>query len=272
MSAVEEAANGGHSTGRDEAVRALGAPVGLRLASLTARAQELVAIQRLREDRTYRQLGYTWEGYCRDVLGRSSNAVEEELLSFSALGEQLFVAAELAGLGRNDLRALRKIPEDARPALLPSGELELGDRRVSLDHREEVRELLEDLLIGQQELRETLARGEEQLRSRDDAVTQLKKEVKELKRAPQVALDLQLHPVARAGAEVELSLSGLLELMHTEQPDPAMVLRIYRRLAPMMSELAQYGGGYEVAPPNTDLLDTDALEEAARALEEAEDA
>lgn len=102
-------------------------------------------LKRIKDERLYRvlggQKGYdqngeeitlgTWEAYCR-MIGRSVNAVDEDLQNLAALGETALEAVRQVGLGYRELRQLRKLDESDRHVVVGEIEANAGDKEAIL--------------------------------------------------------------------------------------------------------------------------------------------
>jgi hypothetical protein len=140
---------GDHPERLAQSIRRLGAPVGLQLAQIRLRVEELLRIQEIRETREYKAAGLTWDTYCTDVVGQHPATVEKNLQNMAALGPELLAVAEWAGMKRSMMRALRA-GVGGEPLLLrvEAGTLVGPDGRIPIDadHRTEVGEAIKALV------------------------------------------------------------------------------------------------------------------------------
>lgn len=63
------------------------------------------------------QFSGTWEEFC-SLLGRSREQVDEDIRNLRALGEEALESMSRMGIGYRELRQWRRLPEDARSALI----------------------------------------------------------------------------------------------------------------------------------------------------------
>lgn len=86
-------------------------------------------LARIRESREYKGLRLVtsegecvtvtqWAEFCVHVVGRSKEQVDADIANLAAFGEEAMTALKRIGAGYRDLRALKKLPEDDRDALL----------------------------------------------------------------------------------------------------------------------------------------------------------
>src|SRR5690606_449752 len=127
----------------------------------------------LKEHEAYLAVGHSsWASFCEKVLGRSRSSVDEVIKTLDDLGEFMH-AAEQLGLSREQLRALRRLPADARPRVLPSGEIEIGDERVSIEDRDSVIDLIEQLVGSREQMQRQIEEGVKQLADLSQRVEEL---------------------------------------------------------------------------------------------------
>ncbi len=284
---VVAAVGGSVTLPADASIRELGAPVGLQLAEITIRLQKLFALRGIRENKSYRVAGHNWDSYCREVMGVSSNSVEEELANLEALGEQLYTAGQLAGITRGDYRVLRALPSEELPKLLPSGEIQIGDRAIPVDadHKNDLTEALR-LLVSElayarntrEDAEAALSEARETIREREGAIEKLgtqlasKREAEQEVRRFQELRDAATGDVMHGILLVAGVLAQLKERCEQENPDRDGVLRAARVLIPLAQALINYGAGRRMLEELAPDLDPDELDRvlAEQATEEAE--
>jgi hypothetical protein len=193
-----------------------GAADAFRFTHVSTRVYELLTLQAIREHRAYESLDMTWEQFCTQVLGRSRRAVEEDLATLEQLGEDFMRVAQQLGLGRDALRALRRLPADARPRVLPSGEIEIGGERVSIDDRDSVIDLIDELVQSRVKMQQQIEEGVKQL-------ADLSSRIEELERRP------KYESTASEAPEIEgrllqacRLLSQAWQLIQDEEPTDAL--------------------------------------------------
>jgi len=202
----------------------------------------LVALQQIKDEAAYEQLGLTWEQFCRALPGSPSRrVVDDRLLQLDELGAQFMGLAAELGLQRRTLRALRAVDADARPRLLESGEaLEFPDGRVvpvDADHREELREAMEDFAGEMAALRETLRVGTEQMTARAEEITQLTTRVLELEKRDEIA------PLSMAEKQWQAAFRELrvfADVVLRERPDPAWAMSWVRSIQMELDRVLDY--------------------------------
>jgi hypothetical protein len=142
--------------------------------------------------------------------------------------------------------------------VLPSGELEVGDQRVPLDadHKDQIEDLLEQLVEGQQRLEERIERGEAQLAERDEKLSAKEGELEELKTELEKARTSgsTSDPVARAMMAVHMAVMEVKQLIEDEEPEREVVLKFYRLTAPHWKEVLEYGANWQPYDDDEDPL------------------
>lgn len=124
------------------------------------------AILKIKESKYFKKIQITDENgncrgcgsfadFCKYILGRSRSSVDEELTNFEALGETLTEAAKKVGIGRDDFRVLRQIPQEQL--------VEIENQVVNTDDKDEVRALIEDIVTSHNETKQELERAEKAL-------------------------------------------------------------------------------------------------------------
>lgn len=238
-----------------QALMMIGAAQGMGLIAKSNQIYTVLAVQLIKDHKAYKALGYNWETFCLEVLGRPRTSVDEEIRNLAAFGQEFMEAAERISLGRHAMRVLRRLPEGARPRVLPSGELEVGDQRVPLDaaHKDQIEDLLEQVVDGQKRLEERIEKGEAQLAEKDDELAARVKEleerdqeIEELKRRLDMdrAQEKFSTPALTALLRALMTMSEALRVVEEEEEDPELVLKVARKIAPVQSKLMQYGSGW----------------------------
>ncbi|WP_432460829.1 hypothetical protein [Agarivorans sp. QJM3NY_25] len=104
--------------------------------------------QQLKENKGYLGLPYsddsgeiqtvqTWEECCQFKIGVAKRALDEKLQNLECFGEAFYQASKKVGIGRNDLRQLRKLPDPEREALI--------DKTLAGADKTEIKALIADL-------------------------------------------------------------------------------------------------------------------------------
>ncbi|HEY0286280.1 MAG TPA: hypothetical protein VGC62_04620, partial [Pseudomonas sp.] len=65
----------------------------------------------------------TWDGFCQ-VLGLSRSKVDEDLINLKVFGEEALKQLSAIGAGYRDLRQWRRLPDDAKSALIEAAKTE----------------------------------------------------------------------------------------------------------------------------------------------------
>lgn len=124
------------------------------------------AILRIKESKYFKKIQITDENgncrgcgsfadFCKYILGRSRSAVDEELTNFEALGETLLEAGQRVGIGRDDFRVLRQIPQEQL--------VEIENQVANTDDKDEVRAIIEDIVTAHNQTKTELERAEKDL-------------------------------------------------------------------------------------------------------------
>ena len=90
---------------------------------------DVLDLQHIKESRQYkgfihvdasgnRQPVSTWDEYCELVEGKSRQAIDLEINNLNQLGEELFDSMRKVGIGPGKMREIRKLPDDAKSALI----------------------------------------------------------------------------------------------------------------------------------------------------------
>ncbi|HRL94733.1 MAG TPA: hypothetical protein PK873_14365 [Pseudomonas sp.] len=121
---------------------------------------DVIDLQHIKESRKYKgfihidedgksQRITTWADYCRLVEGKSPESVDLEISNLNQLGEELFDSMRQVGIGPGKMREIRKLPDDARSALIEASKQ---------GNLEAVQYLAEDLIHAHTKEKETLTK------------------------------------------------------------------------------------------------------------------
>nr|WP_236200366.1 hypothetical protein [Pseudomonas pseudonitroreducens] len=136
--------------------------------SLTVRTSKLAFVK---ENKLYRALkgkrtpdgqaflSGTWEEFC-NLLGRSVAQVDEDIANFRVLGEEALESMSRMGIGYRELRQWRRLPEDARSALIEA---------AKQGNKEAVEYLAEELIATHAKEKYVLVKKAEELQADYDA-------------------------------------------------------------------------------------------------------
>jgi hypothetical protein len=259
MSSEKLAADGDNFRNRFALMRQLAAPVGLGLAAITVRVQQLIAIQEIRESRAYRGEGLTWDQYCTEILGDPAHKVEEALLSAAELGAKMFAVAEWAGLKRADFRQLRRGNTGEIRLLEESNEIVFGDEviTVAAENKSKITEAFLELLQREQKEKDavaekladaeaTIAKGRTQLEAKEEELEEKDNQIRVA--ASILAVMRHDHPLQAAADAIEVRLAELIQQMRDDEFDKAEAIRIHRRLSERVTDLARYAHGATLDP------------------------
>lgn len=94
-------------------------------------------------------LSGTWEEFC-NVLGRSVDQVDRDIANLRAFGEEALESMSNMGIGYRDLRQWRRLPDDARSALIEA---------AKTDNKEAVIFLAEELIATHTQEKESLSKA-----------------------------------------------------------------------------------------------------------------
>ncbi|WP_420554005.1 hypothetical protein [Neptuniibacter marinus] len=134
---------------------------------------DLIDLQQLKDSKEYKGLMHidenkksqpitTWAEYCKVIEGRSVESIDNDLANLNTFGEEMFDAMRQVGIGPGKMRSIRKLPED---------ELLLIQQASESDDKDQVVELIDNLVTKHAKEKAQLAEEKEQLTSeRDEAV------------------------------------------------------------------------------------------------------
>lgn len=77
----------------------------------------------------------TWEDFCQ-LLGRSREQIDEDIRNLNVMGEEALDSMNRMGIGYREMRQYRKLPTDAKEALIEAAKT--GDKETLLDLAEEL--------------------------------------------------------------------------------------------------------------------------------------
>lgn len=247
-----------------DALRLAGAIQAFRATRALIDVQTALVLKQVHDSKSYEPLGYSWKRYCTELCGLPYASVAEALQNLEELGEEFMRAAERLGLGRSALRGLRRLPADARPRVLPSGEIEIGDERVSIEDRDSVIDLIEQLVGSREQMQRQIEEGVKQL-------ADLSQRVEELEGRPKYESTASENPEVEGRLmTVCRLLSQVWQLLQDEEPtEPlqALVMHYVRVIdVQYLRELTAFGTGWRPSEEVPEGLDP----EAYRELEEEE--
>ncbi|MBN0199249.1 hypothetical protein JTM77_09720 [Pseudomonas aeruginosa] len=158
----------------------------------------------------------TWEEFC-DLLGRSREQVDRDIANLRAFGEEALESMSRMGIGYRELRQWRKLPDDARSALIEAskqGNKEaveyLAEELIATHSKEKaaLEKQVEDLRADNEALGERMARKSREL---DETVHELEKTKRRIQTMKADEAEKELRQEATAIAfEAEADISGKL--------------------------------------------------------------
>ncbi|HHQ4166378.1 TPA: hypothetical protein ACSQFV_000774 [Pseudomonas aeruginosa] len=162
------------------------------------------------------QFSGTWEEFC-DLLGMSRDKVELDIANLRAFGEEALESMSRMGIGYRELRQWRKLPDDARSALIEAAKqgnkdaVEYLAEELIATHTKEKAALekqVEDLRADNEALGERMARKSREL---DETVHELEKTKRRIQTMKADEAEKELRQEATAIAfEAEADISGKL--------------------------------------------------------------
>ncbi|WP_043551171.1 hypothetical protein, partial [Pseudomonas aeruginosa] len=192
-----------------------------------SRTVRLTKLAYVRENKLYRALAGkkmpngsalkgTWEEFCT-LLGYSKDKVDLDLQNLRAFGEEALESMSRMGIGYRELRQWRKLPEDARSALIEAAKqgnkdaVEYLAEELIATHTKEKAALekqVEDLRADNEALGERMARKSREL---DETVHELEKTKRRIQTMKADEAEKELRQEATAIAfEAEADISGKL--------------------------------------------------------------
>ena len=189
---------------------------------------DVLDLQHIKESRQYKGFTHidedgksqritTWAEYCRLVEKKSPESIDLEINNLNQLGEELFDSMRKVGIGPGKMREIRKLPDDAKSALIEAskqGNFEavqyLAEELIHT-HTKEKSELERKLKTTQDDYE---AQGEV-LQAKSRELNQAKQDLEKARRriqtmaADEAAKELRQEVVAVA-FEAEADISGKL--------------------------------------------------------------
>ncbi|MEV1339917.1 hypothetical protein ABZR36_29880 [Pseudomonas aeruginosa] len=168
------------------------------------------------KNRDGRDFSGTWEEFC-ELLGTSAPKVNEDISNLRQFGEEALESMSRMGIGYRELRQWRKLPDDARSALIEASKqgnkeaVEYLAEELIATHTKEKAALekqVEDLRADNEALGERMARKSREL---DETVHELEKTKRRIQTMKADEAEKELRQEATAIAfEAEADISGKL--------------------------------------------------------------
>ncbi|HEJ4660743.1 TPA: hypothetical protein SL727_001436 [Pseudomonas aeruginosa] len=168
------------------------------------------------KNRDGRGFSGTWEEFC-ELLGTSAPKVNEDISNLRQFGEEALESMSRMGIGYRELRQWRKLPDDARSALIEASKqgnkeaVEYLAEELIATHTKEKAALekqVEDLRADNEALGERMARKSREL---DETVHELEKTKRRIQTMKADEAEKELRQEATAIAfEAEADISGKL--------------------------------------------------------------
>jgi len=158
----------------------------------------------------------TWDDFCR-LLGRSRQQVDEDIANLHALGEEALESMSRMGIGYRDLRQWRRLPDDARSALIEAAKLENKEAVIFLaeelihthtKEKDELQKKLTDTQADYDALGEVLSKKNAELDRTKQDLEKAKRRIETMS-ADDAAKELR-QEVAGIAFEAEADISGKL--------------------------------------------------------------
>ncbi|MDF5993622.1 hypothetical protein P4119_34795 [Pseudomonas aeruginosa] len=169
-----------------------------------------------KKNRDGRGFSGTWEEFC-ELLGTSAPKVNEDISNLRQFGEEALESMSRMGIGYRELRQWRKLPDDARSALIEAAKqgnkdaVEYLAEELIATHTKEKAALekqVEDLRADNEALGERMARKSREL---DETVHELEKTKRRIQTMKADEAEKELRQEATAIAfEAEADISGKL--------------------------------------------------------------
>lgn len=167
------------------------------------------------------QFSGTWEEFC-ELLGMSRDKVELDIANLRTFGEEALECMSRMGIGYRELRQWRRLPEDARSALVEAAKqgnkdaVEYLAEELIATHAKEKSDLekkVDDLQADNEALGERIARKSREL---DDTAHELEKTRRRIQtmKADEAEKELR-EEVTAAHFEAEVALSSTLRQAFT---------------------------------------------------------
>lgn len=123
----------------------------------------LVCVKRIKDSKLYNRLPHmNWEKFCTRILGVSRRKVDEDLQNIENYGAEHMQSLKHVGLNRNDLRAMRALPEGVMQ-FDENGSVEIDGEKFKLEpeNSEAIKEAIDSI---QERAREKVKEAENQAR------------------------------------------------------------------------------------------------------------
>lgn len=217
---------------------------GITLVSNVGLATRAQLLRQIKAEQLYLAVSPTWEQFCEEHLPFGRKTADNLVRELDRLGEEFMMAAERLDIGQRQLRALAAAPDHLLPRA-EGNEIVIGDERVPLTEKGKVLELLEDLLAEQDRLKLRIEKGEADLKKKQDAIADLRAELKGHEDALAIRISTQCEQdFLDAVVALRRAADWLSHEDAEERPAPATVLGFYRHMRDSLSEIAHYGAQY----------------------------
>lgn len=122
----------------------------------------LVWLKEIKDRKLYKVKGQNWEQFCQQHVGRSRRAVDDQLINLKALGESFLESCDALGMGYREIRQLRMANQDG-VFELEGDVVVIGEERIPLDHKDELRLALEQVIEDKLHLRDQIRKKDEEI-------------------------------------------------------------------------------------------------------------
>jgi len=208
----------------------------------------LLQVDAIRKTKAYKGMQLTVLGAARtiktfsefcDAIGVSQRKIEEDLQNLNIFGERFLDRAQAAGIGYRQLRALRKLPDEARQVVI-EGE------RLS-DDPESLKDLLEDVIARnakrEEGLKKELDSAKQTIAAKDKVLAEKAKQLTDTQFQLERVRSLAKDDAALLRAEAEGEALKKLYQLHIETMG---------RFAAFLVQLRAVTEAEEVAPATMD--------------------
>lgn len=161
-------------------------------------------------------LSGTWQEFC-GILGRSVEQVDEDIRNLRQFGEEALESMSRMGIGYRDLRQWRRLPDDARSALIEAAKMENKEAVIFLaeelihthtKEKDELQKKLTDTQADYDALGEVLSKKSAELDRTKQDLEKAKRRIETMS-ADDAAKELRQEVVGIA-FEAEADISGKL--------------------------------------------------------------
>lgn len=145
LARIEHESKAEYSNGRDLINQIIGQVQATNAISQFSRTCGVSKLAQVKESKTYRflkgqnphgaELRGTWEEFC-ELLGISVDQADRDIANLRFFGEEALEAMTRMGVGYRDFAKFRKLPDDAKEALIEAAKQ--GDKETLLDLAEEL--------------------------------------------------------------------------------------------------------------------------------------